>query len=91
MNQAIFNTIMKVKDMDIAVDAIYRTSKRLTKAVKRNRGWIFLSTAAFAYCIYHHEKEIKKLDARIKELETEMDYMMCPAEMDICEEKTQEQ
>lgn len=72
MNQAIFNTIMKVKDMDIAMDALYKTSKKLIRAVRRNRGWIFASTIALGYCIYQHDEKIKKLDKRITELEYKM-------------------
>lgn len=69
MNGAILNTILTVKDMSIAMDALYKTTKILAKKTRKNTKSILLLAALSAYIAYQQDNKIKKLSQRITELE----------------------
>lgn len=81
-NQTLVNMIMNMRDMDIAVDALWKGSKKLIRATKANKTLIFLSAITFGTLLYAQDKQVKKLEKRI----TELEYKVVPDVSESCEE-----
>ncbi|MBR5129520.1 MAG: hypothetical protein IKU67_05660 [Firmicutes bacterium] len=81
-NQTLVNMIMNMRDLDIAVDALFKGSKKLVRATKANKTLIFLSAITFGTLLYAQDKQVKKLEKRIAKLE----YEFTPNVSEPCEE-----
>lgn len=72
MNQFVYNMTMNVKDLNFAMDAMYKRTNYLRKFAKKNSKKIFLVTVGALYLFYNHQKQIEELESRIDQLEANL-------------------